>query len=374
MSEKLVPEMGGMERRRPSVADVARLAGVSVGTVSNVLNRPETVSDPTRERVEAAIAELDFVRSGAARQLRAGSVTTVGAVLLDIANPFFTDVARGIEDRLAQDDLTLMVASSDQDPAREAKYLHLFEEHRVLGLLVVPSGRDLSALKEVQRRGTPVVVLDAPTTEAGLSSVSVDDVAGGALAASHALSLGHRRVLYLGAPHEIQQAADRRAGIDDAVRRAGLDPAVVVEEVVLPALSASGGEAALTAWVEGHGGETPGAVLCINDLVAVGVQRGLRRLGGYKLLRRTCVVGYDDIDIAKELAVPLTSVRQPTHELGYAAADLLLSRTAHGGGAGGGGGGAGGGGARRSGAGPAEHVVFRPELVVRESSGSPVAG
>ncbi|MBT0993848.1 LacI family transcriptional regulator [Cellulomonas sp. DKR-3] len=335
--------------RRPSVTDVARVAGVSVGTVSNVLNRPDAVAPATRERVQAAIAELGFVRNGPARQLRRGAITTVGALLLDIRNPFFTDVARGIEDRLTVDDHTLMLASSDDDPAREAKYLHLFEEHGVLGLLVVPTSRSLEHLVEMQRRGVAVVLLDAPSTIAGMSSVSVDDEAGGELAAAHLLAQGHRRIVFLNGPHAIRQCEARRAGVDRAVRAAGLDPADVVEEVPLASLDAAGGDQALGGWVDAHDGATPDAVFCVNDLVAVGVQRHLRRRGGTDLLRRTAIVGYDDIEIAGELAVPLTSVRQPTHEMGYEATELLL---------------------RQAAGQPARHTVFQPELVVRASSTS----
>ncbi|HEV6954910.1 MAG TPA: LacI family DNA-binding transcriptional regulator, partial [Promicromonospora sp.] len=149
--------------RRASIADVARAAGVSVGTVSNVLNRPDRVLPGTRERVEAAIAELNFVRNGSARQLRAGTITTIGAVVLDIANPFFTDVARGIEERLDRDDYTLMVASSDDDPGREQRYLRLFEEHGVQGVIVVPATDDIEHLQAIRRRGTGVVLLDRPS-------------------------------------------------------------------------------------------------------------------------------------------------------------------------------------------------------------------
>ena len=151
--------------RRASIADVARAAGVSVGTVSNVLNRPERVLPGTRERVEAAIEELSFVRNGSARQLRAGTITTVGAIVLDIANPFFTDVARGIEERLDRDDFTLMVASSDDDPEREQRYLRLFEEHGVQGVMVVPATHDIEHLLAVRRRGTGVVLLDRPSSD-----------------------------------------------------------------------------------------------------------------------------------------------------------------------------------------------------------------
>lgn len=332
--------------RRASVVDVARLAGVAVGTVSNVLNRPHIVAPTTRERVQAAIDELSFVPNGSARQLRAGTITTVGAIVLDIRNPFFTDVARGAEDRLAEADHTLMLASSDDDPAREAKYLRLFEEHGVVGMLVVPTSRDLDHLLQLHRRGVRVVLLDAASPVPEISAVFVDDQAGGSLAAQHLLEHGHQRILFLNGPHAIRQCADRRAGVDAAVVAAGLDPAEVVTEVTLGSLDAAGGDAAMRAWVEAAGGVAPEAVFCVNDLVAVGVQRVLRQFGGTELLGRTALVGYDDIDIAAELAVPLTSVRQPTHDMGYRAADLLLTGADA----------------------PAEQIEFRPELVVRASS------
>jgi LacI family transcriptional regulator len=334
-------------RRRPSVTDVARAAGVSVGTVSNVLNRPETVTAETRERVQAAIQDLSYVRNASARQLRQGSTRTVGALLLDIRNPFFTDVARGVEDRLTLDDHTLMLASSDDDPDREAKYLRLFEEHGVLGLLVVPTSHSTEHLVALQERGVPVVLLDSPSTVPGMSSVSVDDVAGGELAAAHLLGLGFLRIVFLNGPHSIRHCEARRAGVDRAVRAAGLDPADVVDEVLLGTLDAGGGDKALGAWIDAHDGRAPDALFCVNDLVAVGVQRCLRRRGGTDLLGRTAIVGYDDIDVAAELAQPLTSVRQPTHEMGYEAAELLL---------------------RQAGGQQARHTVFQPELVVRASS------
>ncbi len=156
---------------------------------------------------------------------------------------------------------------------------------------------------------------------------------------------GHRRVVFLNGPHTIRQCADRRSGADRAATEAGFDPADSIVEMALASLDAAGGDAAMSALLDQQG--APPAVFCVNDLVAVGVQRALRRSGGTDLLRRTAIVGYDDIDIAAELAVPLTSVRQPTHEMGRAAADVLLADGAE-----------------------AEHVVFQPELVIRSSSAS----
>jgi LacI family transcriptional regulator len=331
------------QRRRASVSDVARRAQVSVGTVSNVLNRPDRVSPATRERVLAAIDDLSFVPNGSARQLRAGTITTVGAIVLDIANPFFTDVARGIEDRLARDDYTLMVASSEEDPERESRYLRLFEEHGVRGVMVVPATDRVDHLLALRERGVGVVLLDRPAPTPDLSSVAVDDVRGGELAAQHLLDQGHTRVAFLNGPHSIRQCADRLRGVEHALAAAGLDPAEHLTEITLPSLNADGGEAATRALLARD--DRPTALFCVNDLAALGALRTLRR-EGVDVPGEVAVVGYDDVAFAAELATPLTSVRQPTHLLGERAADLLL----------------------RGREAPAEQVVFQPELVVRASS------
>ncbi|MFI8524276.1 LacI family DNA-binding transcriptional regulator [Promicromonospora sukumoe] len=329
--------------RRASIADVARAAGVSVGTVSNVLNRPERVLPGTREKVEAAIDELSFVRNGSARQLRAGTITTVGAIVLDIANPFFTDVARGIEERLDRDDFTLMVASSDDDPDREQRYLRLFEEHGVQGVMVVPATDDIEHLLAVRRRGTGVVLLDRPSSDPSISSVAVDDVRGGELAARHLLDEGHTRIVFLNGPHTIRQCADRYEGVVKELVAAGLDPATALVEITVSSLNAEGGEAAIRGLLAS--GDRPTAVFCVNDLVALGVLRTMRT-ENIAVPADVAVVGYDDVAFAAELSTPLTSVRQPTHELGARAADLLLNGPDA----------------------PAEHVMFQPTLVVRASS------
>ncbi len=335
----------GQRVRRASIVDVAREAGVAVGTVSNVLNRPGRVSPDTRDRVQAAIDALGFVRNASARRLRAGSIPTIGAVVLDIANPFFTEVARGVEDRLSDDDYTLMLASSDGDPEREARYLRLFESHGVQGVLITPAGGDLSAVLEARTRGLDVVLLDA--TAPGLPSVSVDDVQGARLAVEHLLALGHRRIAFVAGPGSIRQYVDRRTGVLAALAAAGLPAAEALVEVTVPVLDAAGGDTAVETLLAAPG-PMPTAVLCANDLAAIGVLRALRR-HDVAVPDRMAVVGYDDIPVAAELMVPLTSVRQPTHELGRQAADMLLRRHAD----------------------PAaliEQVQFRPQLVVRRSS------
>lgn len=326
--------------KRAGVKDVAERAGVSVGTVSNVLNRPDWVAEDTRRRVEAAMRELNFVRNASARQLRAGTSQAVGALVLDLSNPFYTSLTRGIEDRLLSDGIMLMVASSDEDAARERTWLRMFAEQGVRGVLVTPSGTTRDHLQDIAGLGVPAVLLDSKSSR--FASVGVDNVSGGRQAVRHLLEQGHRRIAHLSGPPQLEQSVDRLAGARQAVSEAGLDPDKVLVVRHLQSMSADAGQQAFMEIMASDA--APTAFFCINDIVALGVMREcrLRRL---EMPRDIAVVGYDDVAFASELMTPLTSVRQPMHDLGWTAADMLLR-----------------------GASPERHEVFRPELVVRASS------
>src|SRR3954464_13726786 len=181
-----------------SVRDVAERAGVSVGTVSNVLNNPDKVASATSERVLAAIEDLGFVRNDAARQLRAGHSRSIGMIVLDVRNPFFTDVARGAESTAADAHLSVLLANSDERSDREAAYLDLFEEQRVRGILITPVGDVLPRLEQLRSRGIPCVLVARLARTKGFSSVSVDDESGGAIALTHLAETGRRHVAYVG--------------------------------------------------------------------------------------------------------------------------------------------------------------------------------
>jgi LacI family transcriptional regulator len=195
-----------------SVRDVALRAGVSVGTVSNVLNRPAKVTADTVARVQRAIDELGFIRNDAARQLRAGHSKTLGLVVLDVRNPFFTDVARGAEDKAAEAGLTVILGNSDENTDRESAYLDLFEEQRVHGVLISPFGDITTRLERLRQRGIPAVLVDRSSGDASFSSVSVDDLAGGRLAVEHLIAQGRGRIAFIGGPMQIRQVQDRLAG------------------------------------------------------------------------------------------------------------------------------------------------------------------
>ncbi|MFU8948154.1 LacI family DNA-binding transcriptional regulator [Mycetocola zhadangensis] len=330
-----------------SVRDVATRAGVSVGTVSNVLNRPDKVSPRTVDKVRAAIDELGFVRNDAARQLRAGRSLSIGLIVLDVANPFFTDVARGAEDRAAEDGLTVLLGNSDENEDREAAYLDLFEKQRVHGVLISPVGDAHSRLDALHRRGIPTVLVDRPTTDDRFSSVAVDDIAGGYLAARHLLDTGRRRIAFVGGPQDLRQVADRLAGAQNAV--AEVENASL-EYIPTEGLTVLQGRTVGEAVRERRGDERPDALFAANDLVAMGLLQALSMLGAVTVPDDIAIVGYDDIDFATAAVVPLTSVRQPSALIGSTAVDLLLREAE------------GGDGFER------EHIVFQPELVVREST------
>lgn len=331
-----------------SIRDVAAHAGVSVGTVSNVLNRPDIVTESTRQRVLTAIRQLGFVRNESARQLRAGRSRTIGLIVLDVTNPFFTDVARSVEDEASASGLAVILCNSDDQQEKETHYLEVLEQHRVQGILITPVHGAGERLARVAGRGTPIVLLDSRSPSRDQCSVAVNDVHGGELAIAHLLDRGHERIAFVGGPSAVRQVTDRHDGALRAMLRAGHteDDLQVVETA---ALNVACGRQAAAAIAELPIASRPTGVFCANDLLALGFlqETTARRIA---VPEDIALVGYDDIDFAAAAAVPLTSVHQPRHQLGRTAAQLLLEETA----------------------GDADHrhrqVVFEPQLVVRRSS------
>jgi len=334
-----------------SVKDVAAAADVSVGTVSNVLNHPDKVSAATIERVQQVIEDLGFVRNDAARQLRAGRSRSIGLVVLDVGNPFFAEVARGAEERAAEEGLVVLLGGADQKPDRESAYLDLFRQQRVLGVLITPVSEDVAALRRLNEAGIPVVLVDREMPGEAFRAVSVDDVEGGHLAVSHLLALGRRRIAVVAGPASVPQVADRLEG---ARRAVAASPDAVLEVIEAEALTVLAGREAGERIRERA--ERPDAVFAVNDLLAVGVLQALALAdSGVRVPEDIALIGYDDIDFAASTVVPLTSIRQPARALGSTAVDLLLAEHA-----------APGAGERA--------IRYRPELVVRESTIGRAAG
>lgn len=307
-------------RRRASRADVAAHAGVSHGTVSHVLNHPEKVRPETRARVEAAIAELGFVRDEAARHLRAGYSTTIGLLLLDAWNPGFTEIARGVEEATADGPWTVLMSNSARDTARESRYLREYASRRVAGMIVIPNDDATEPLHQLWHADIPMVVVDRVETSPTALSVSVDDVRGGRLAAKHLLGLGHARIAFVGDPEAALPVRARFAGFSRAVRAT---PGVELE--ILPApLTIDGGLAVGREIAARAARERPTAIATAVDLLAIGVLQSLLS-EGVRVPGDISLVGYDDIPFTAQLSVPLTSVARPHRQMGIQAAELLLA-------------------------------------------------
>lgn len=330
-----------------SLRDVAALAGVSVGSVSNVLNRPGTVSADVSQRVLAAIDTLGYVRNDAARQLRAGRSRCIGLVVLDIANPFFSDLVRGAERRAAEEGLTVLLGDTEEDPARERVYIDLFAEQRVYGMLVSPLGGAMPRLRALRKQGLSTVLVDWHTEDYQFSSVAVDNVAGGFLAVNHLLELGRRRIAFVGGPHSIRQVSDRFEGARNAVAQ---HPGATLEVIDTQSLTVLQGREVGQRISQRKTSARPDAIFAANDLLALGIIQAFRLTGRITVPNDIALVGYDDIDFVSAAMVPLTSVRQPSVKIGHTAVELLLRDVAQG---------------------PdfePERVVFQPELIVRDST------
>ena len=330
-----------------SIRDVAQHAGVSVGTVSNVLNRPGEVSAESVRRVHAAIDALGYVRNDAARKLRAGVSTTVGFVVLDGQNPFFGDVVRGAEDEASSHGIAILYGNTDEDPKRERMYLDLFEEQQVRGVLISPYGDINPRLERLRARGIPAVLVDRFSGDGRFSSVSVDSVIGGRMAVEHLIDIGRRRIAFVGGPFDIRQVTDRLAGGRAAAENAAEH--VELEVVATDALTVADGAAAGARIIARPRPQWPDAIFAANDLLALGLLQALIVEGRMLVPHEIALIGFDDNAFAAAAAVPLSSMRQPSRMIGRTALRILLEETAD----------------------PElipRQTVFQPELIVRAST------
>jgi len=330
-----------------SVKDVAALAGVSASTVSNYFHRPELLGKASRKRVADAIAELGYVPNESARQLRAGSSKTLALILLDAWLPFFSDLSRGVEDAVRDHGWSLFFSNSNRDSERERSNLDTFEAHRVQGLVIVPQGRVKDRLEQLQNRGIECVVVGPTEDSNEISAVTFDDVGGGRLAGAHLLEIGRRRLAFLGNPHNVVQSADRLAGLMRAVEASGTEATVMT--VTVKNLTVEDGIEAAEQILSMPEAERPDAIFAANDMVAVGALNVFLR-AGIRIPEDIAVVGYDDVQYARQAAVPLTTVRQPAYEMGRAAGQQLLEQI------------------ERPGPREVQQRVFAAHLVVREST------
>ncbi|WP_037365956.1 LacI family DNA-binding transcriptional regulator [Nakamurella lactea] len=331
-------------RTRPVAADVARAAGVSMATVSNFLNRPQLVAPNTGSRIDEAMRQLGYVPHGAARQLAAGRSRLISLVVLDLANPFFLEVARGVEDVASRNGYVVTLFNSDDSPTREQHALQAIEELRVSGLLISPVGAHSTMIGRVRADGLPTVLLDRGGSKSEGCSVAVDDHSGGVVAGEHLIAAGLRRFAFVGGSTHLQQHRARLRGLKAAMRGAGIADSDLI--IVREQMSVAGGLRAGEELLARSRG--PIGVFCGNDLLAMGVERAVLT-AGRRVPDDFAIVGYDDLTLASTTAVPLTSIAQPMYDLGSTAARLLIDEI-------------------QSAGHQHERVQFKPQLIARDST------
>lgn len=302
--------------------DVAERAGVSFKTVSRVVRNEAGVSPELAARVSDAVDALGYRPDDRARNLRQGATTTgaIGFVLVDIANPFFASILRGIEDVARDRGYLVLAGSNDGLEARGAQLIEAFIARRVDGLIVVPPGHDLGALRTEISRGTPVVLLDQDVDDADVDLVRSDHLGGAKAATHHLINSGHRRIAFYGDDCSLFSAGLRREGFLDAMREAEIN--VDASLVVTGRQSADDWRGTIADSLQ-RGEQRPTAIVTAQNFITVGGVQALHDLG---LQHTIAQVGFDDVELADVVDPPLTVVPQDPRQLGRIAAERLFQR------------------------------------------------
>ena len=301
--------------------DVAVRAGVSITTVSHVINESRPVSQELRLRVLAATRELDYQPNLLARGLRCGQTHTLGVIVPDSANPFFAEVARGIEDTVFKHGYNIILCNSDGDLDKELLYANVLSLKQVDGILFVAVGVSTEHILALEGQSIPVVVVDREVPHAAVDSVLTDNARGGWLATRHLLDLGHRRIACVAGPSDVAPSAERLTGY----RRALDDDAIPVDEALIlrgDFQYESGHQAARHLLSMDS---PPTAIFASNDLMAIGAISAAVEMGQH-VPADLSVVGFDDVRLASFANPALTTVAQPKYEMGVVAATMLLER------------------------------------------------
>lgn len=307
-----------MQQARPTMRHVADKAGVSLKTVSRVINEEPGVASETADRVNAAIALLGFRRNDLARSLKKGTTSsTLGLVIEDVANPFYSGIAQAVADAANERGFMLIIGSCEEDPERERELILALLGRRVDALLLVPAGSDQRWLEQELRPATPVVFLDRPPQGIAADTVLIDNAGGARAAVEHLLAHGHRRIACVADPAELFTAAQRVSGYLTALEQAGIeeDP----ELLKLDAKDAAHAEQLVHELLDLH--DPPTAIFTGNNRHTVGALRALR---GRE--HEIALVGFDDFELADLLAMPTTVIRHDAARIGAEAAALAFDR------------------------------------------------
>jgi LacI family transcriptional regulator len=328
----------------PTIQDVAKKAGVAPMTVSRVINQSGYASPEVRQRVLAAVEDLGYLPNTLARGLRIKRSQTLALIVSDITNPFFTTVARGVEDAASQSGYTVLFGNTDESEEKENRYLDQILQKQVDGILLVPVGESDRIVKRAQAAGTPLVMLDRKVAGEAVDTVLCDSEDGAYQLTRYLLELGHRQLALLAGPQGVSVVADREAGFRRALAELGGRPPQVYYGPFTQETGYSLARAAITAQPR------PTAIVAANNFLTIGAYKAIRALD-LEVPEDIALVGFDDLPESLLLDPIITAAIQPAYEMGRQAAELLLARLS---------------GSDR--AAPIE-VVLPVQIVVRQSSG-----
>lgn len=304
--------------QRPSIKDVAALAGVSTATVSRVVNN-HAVQPAFRESVLAAVQELGYRRSGLARGLRRQTSTVLGIVIPDIENPFFTTVARAVQDTAAQSGFLVVVCNSDEDYTTEKEYVELLVDQQIAGLIIAPADESHSDVSPFVRDRIPVVAVDRKLSKSDFDTVMLDNVSGGELATATLIEAGYRNVATIAGPERTTSGSERLAGYRKALKAAGRR---YRQRLVVDGDYRVEGGYRATLHLLRHS-DPPDAIFIANNLMTIGAMQALEELG----VQRTSIplVTFDDLALGARRGMHST-VGQPAYDMGRTAAAMLFER------------------------------------------------
>ncbi len=334
----------------PTIKHVAAAAGVSTATVSRVLSGLAGVRDGVRERVHEVVRTLGYQPNRVARSLRVRTTRTIGVIIPDIENPFFTRVVRGIEEVLQSAEYSLLLANSNESPARERINLATLQAEGVAGVIFTATERERLDSSDLAGPQLPMVAVSRVLPGLKVDTVTVGNAEGARAAVAHLIGLGHRRIGLISGPTGISTARDRQAGYEKALQEAGLP--LDRDLIQYADFRQDGGYTAMQQLLQM--GVPPSGVFVGSNLMTLGALQAIQERG-LDIPGQIAIVGFDDMPWAASLRPPLTAVAQPAYEVGTAAARLLLERL-------------------REPDRPIRHIVLETRLVVRASCGSRQGG
>ena len=308
-------------KRNPTIKDIARLANVSTTTVSHVLNSTRQVSEDLSNRVQVAIRDLEYKPNAMARALRVHSSKTLGLIVPDNSNPFFSEIALGAEDCAFRHGYSLFLCNSRHDSARELTYMTTLSTYAVDGLILSAVSGDLDQLSEFVKSGIPLVVVDRKLAAPDIEFIHSDHIEGAREATQHLVEFGHRRIGIITGPMDVHSALDRIQGFEEILNEHGIpnDPDLSVRGD----FQVESGRRAAQEMMELP--DPPTAIFACNDMMAIGALQTLRTLG-LGVPEDVSLVGFDDIFLASLLDPPLTTVAQSAYTIGEMAVARLVER------------------------------------------------